>query len=194
MKIFTLKATIMNMLDEKIKRVLESGTKIEKIETLESLENTNDPEIISKVISKLDDADIEVRGEAFSSLILNENDISNILVQNLKSENKNIRGFSTLVLANRRNSDSISVITNLTKDQSGMVRECALGALGYLKAKQSRKEIHDCFFDSNIEVKKSALKASIDIGDKISNEEFIQLSKEKDPEIEKLLVQTKINS
>jgi HEAT repeat protein len=182
------------MLDEKINRVLESGTKIEKIETLESLENTNDPEIISKVISKLDDADIEVRGEAFSSLILNENDISNILIQNLKSENKNIRGFSTLVLANRRNSDSIAVITNLTKDQSGMVRECALGALGYLKAKQSRKEIHDCFFDSNIEVKKSALKASIDIGDKISNEEFIQLSKEKDPEIEKLLVQIKINS
>ena len=182
------------MLDEKINKILESGNKVEKIETLESLENTNDPEIISKIISKLDDSDIEVRGEAFSSLVLNENDISNMLIQNLKSESKNIRGFSTLVLANRRNSDSISVITNLTKDQSGMVRACALGSLGYLKAKQSRKEIHDCFFDSNVEVKKSALKAAIDIGDKISNEENIQLSKEKDPEIEKLLLQAKINS
>ena len=182
------------MLDEKIKRVLESGTKEEKIETLESLENTNDPEIINKIISKLDDSDIEVRGEAFSSLVLNENDISKMLVQNLKSKSKNIRGFSTLVLANRRNSDSISVITNLTKDQSGMVRACALGALGYLKAKQSCKEIHDCLFDSNIEVEKSALKATIDIGDKISSEEIIHLSKEKDPEIEKLLLQAKINS
>ncbi len=182
------------MLDEKINRVLESGNKVEKIETLESLENTNDPEIISKIISKLDDSDIEVRGEAFSSLVLNENDISNMLIQNLKSESKNIRGFSTLVLANRRNSDSISVITNLTKDQSGMVRACALGSLGYLKAKQARKEIHDCFFDSNVEVKKSALKAAIDIGDVISSEEIIHLSREKDPEIEKLLVQAKINS
>jgi HEAT repeat protein len=182
------------MINEKINQVLESGTKAEKIETLESLENTNDSEIINKIISKLDDSDIEVRGEAFSSLVLNKNDISDMLVQNLKSENKNIRGFSTLVLANRRNSDSISVITNLTKDQSGMVRACSLGALGYLKAKQSRKEIHDCFFDTNIEVKKSALKAAIDIGDKISSEEKIQLSKEKDPEIEKLLVQAKINS
>ncbi len=182
------------MLNEKIIRVLESGTKAEKIETLESLENTNDPEIINKIISKLDDSDIEVRGEAFSSLVLNENDISKILFENLRSESKNIRGFSTLVLANRRNSDSISVITNLTKDQSGMVRACALGALGYLKAKQSSREIHDCFFDSNIEVKKSALKAAIDIGDKISSDEIIHLSKEKDPEIEKLLVQAKINS
>jgi HEAT repeat protein len=182
------------MLNEKIIRVLESGTKAEKIETLESLENTNDPEIINKIISKLDDSDIEVRGEAFSSLVLNENDISKILFENLRSESKNIRGFSTLVLANRRNSDSISVITNLTKDQSGMVRACALGALGYLKAKQSSREIHDCFFDSNIEVKKSALKAAIDIGDKISSEEIIRLSREKDPEIEKLLVQVKINS
>ena len=182
------------MLDEKINRVLESGTKIEKIETLETLENTNDPEIIGKIVSKLDDPDIEVRGEAFSSLVLNENDISNTLIQNLKSESKNIRGFSILVLANRRNSDSISEITVLTKDQSGMVRACALGALGYLKAKQSHKEIHDCFFDSNIEVKKCALKAAIDIGDKISSKEIIQLSKEKDPEIEKLLVQAKINS
>ena len=182
------------MLDEKINRVLEFGTKVEKIEILESLENTQDPEIINKIISKLDDSDIEVRGEAFSSLVLNENDISKMLVQNLKSESKNIRGFSTLVLANRRNSDYISVITNLTKDQSGMVRACALGALGYLKAKRSGKEIHDCFFDSNIEVKKSALKAAIDIGDKISSEEIIHLSKEKDPEIEKLLLQAKINS
>ena len=182
------------MSNKKINRILESGTKEEKIKTLESLENTNDPEKINTIISKLDDPDIEVRGEAFSSLVLNENDISNILIQNLKSESKNIRGFSTLVLANRRNSDSVSEIINLTKDQSGMVRACALGALGYLKAKQSSKEIHDCFFDSNLEVKKSALKAAIDIGDKISSEEITQLLKEKDPDIEKLLVQAKVNS
>ena len=181
------------MSNEKI-RILESGSKEEKIVTLESLANTNDSQLIDKIISMLDDSDIEVRGEAFSSLVLNENNISNPLINNLKSESKNIRGFSALVLANRRNSDAISEITNLTKDQSGMVRACAVGALGYLKAKQSSKEIHDCFSDSNLEVKKSALKAAINIGDQFSNEEISELSKDKDPEIEKLLVEAKINS
>jgi len=181
------------MSNEKI-GVLDSGSKEEKIAILESLTNTNDFHIINKIISKLDDPDIEVRGEAFSSLVLNENNISEPLIDNLESESKNIRGFSALVLANRRSSDAISEITNLTKDQSGMVRACALGALGYLKAKQSSKQIHSCFFDSNIEVKKSALKAAINIGDKISNEEISQLSKDKDPEIEKLLLEAKLNS
>ena len=181
------------MSNEKI-RVLDSGSKEEKIVALESLTNTNDSQTINMIISKLDDSDIEVRGEAFSSLVLNENNISSNLIDNLKSDNKNIRGFSALVLSNRRNTNAISEIINLTKDQSGMVRACALGSLGYLKAKQASKEIHECFIDSNIEVKKSALKAAINIGDVISSEEIIQLSKEKDPEIEKLLMQSKKNS
>jgi HEAT repeat protein len=184
----------MSLSAKKIAMIFELGTKDEKISTLESLANTNVPEIINKVISKLDDADIEVRGEAFSSLVLNENNISKFLIQNLNSESKNIRGYSALVLANRRNMDAISEIINLTKDQSGMVRSCALGALGYLKANQASKVIHSCIFDSNLEVKKSALKAAIDIGEKISNEEIKELSKEKDPEIKKLLVQVKVNS
>ena len=184
----------MSLSAKKVAMIFELGTKDEKISTLEYLANTSDPEIINKVISKLDDSDIEVRGEAFSSLVLNENNISKFLIQNLNSESKNIRGYSALVLANRRNTDAISEIINLTKDQSGMVRACALGALGYLKAKQASKVIHSCFLDSNLEVKKSALKAAIDVGDKISNEEIKELSKEKDPEIEKLLVQVKVNS
>ncbi len=182
------------MSDEKINKIFESGTKGEKISTLEYFVNTKDPQIINKIISKLDDSDIEVRGEAFSSLVLNENNISNLLIQNLNSESKNIRGYTALVLANRKNSEAILAITNLTKDQSGMVRACALGALGYLKAKQSSQEIHECFFDSNLEVKKSALKAAIDIGDKISNEEIKKLLMENDPEIEKLLGQSRGNS
>ena len=182
------------MSDEKVNKILESGTKEEKISALEYFANTNDPLTINKIISKLDDSDIEVRGEAFSSLVLNENNISNLLIQNLNSESKNIRGYAALVLANRRNSDAIFAITNLTKDQSGMVRACALGSLGYLKAKQSSKEIHECFLDSNLEVKKCALKAAIDIGDKISSKEIKELSMENDPEIEKLLGQARVSS
>ena len=68
-----------------------------------------------------------------------------------------------------------------------MVRSCALGALGYLKAKEFSKNIHDCFSDSNIEVKRSALYASILIGEKINQENISKLRKENDAEIEKIL-------
>ena len=182
------------MSKEDLNKIFDSGTKDEKIGLLESLANSNDPQMIKKIISKLDDSDIEVRGEAFSSLVLNENNISNQLIQNLKSDSKNVRGFSTLVLANRRNSEAIPEIIYLTKDESGMVRACALGALGYLKASKASKEIHECFSDSNLEVKKSAIKAALDIGDVISSDEINQLSKESDPEIEKLLLQARAKS
>ena len=182
------------MSEKRVDEIFESGSKQEKIATLESLANIDDNNIVNKIISKLDDPDIEVRGEAFSSLVLNENNISELLIQNLSSESKNVRAFSALVLANRRDSAAISDIIKLTKDKSGMVRSCALGALGYLKANQASKEIHECFFDSNLEVKKSALKAAIDISDKISKDEIKELTKENDHEIEKLLVQARKNS
>ena len=56
-----------------IKEILDLGTSEEKIKILESLSSTDNIEIIQKIISKLDDDDIQVRGEAFSSLVLNEN-------------------------------------------------------------------------------------------------------------------------
>ena len=68
-----------------------------------------------------------------------------------------------------------------------MVRSCALGALGHLKAKEFSKNIHDCFSDPNIEVKRSALYAAISMDEKISLENISKLRKENDDEIEKIL-------
>ncbi len=178
---------------DEINKVLDSGSKDEKSKILESLTDTSDREIINKIISKLDDPEIAVRGEAFSVLVLNENNISEFLINNLSSESKNVRGFSVLVLANRKDSDAIPAIINLTNDSSSMVRSCALGALGYLKAVQASKVIHNCLLDNNLEVKKSAVKAVIDIGDKIPPKEINEISKEKDEELEKLLVLAKQN-
>lgn len=175
----------------KIIQVLDYGSKKEKIDMLESLTYVNDPQIINKIISKLDDSDIEIRGEAFSTLVLNNNKISRFLIDNLKSESKSIRGFSALILANRKDRDAISSIINLTKDSSSMVRSCALGALGYLKAKQAQQAIHDCLHDSNLDVKKSALKAAIDTGYKISEKEIDEITKDGDDEISSLLIQAK---
>ena len=78
---------------ENISKVLELGSCEEKIKVLETLECTENPEILEKIILKLDDDDIQVRGEAFSSLVLNENKISSVLIKSLSSVNKNIRGF-----------------------------------------------------------------------------------------------------
>ena len=60
----------------RIYQILDSGSKKDKISVLESLSQSSDQEIINKIISKLDDSEIEVRGEAFSSLFLNKNNIS----------------------------------------------------------------------------------------------------------------------
>ncbi len=168
--------------------ILKNGTTSEKIRALESLSDSKSKEVILKVISELDDLDIKVRGEAFSCLVLNENDISDILIENLDSESKNIRAFLALVLANRKDKNAIPEIIRLTKDPSSMVRSCALGALGHLRAQEARREIHDCLRDSNMEVKKSALQAAIDVGESILSDEVTEISKEKDQELEKLLV------
>lgn len=170
-----------------IEEILDLGASEEKIKILESLSSTDNIEIIQKIISKLDDVDIKVRGEAFSSLVLNENKISDLLINSLGSQNKNIRGYAALVLSNRNDSNAIPEIIKLTYDQSSMVRACALGALGHLKAKEAKKVIHSCLFDSNLEVRKSALQAIIDLGYSLAEDEIKEISKEKDSELDRLL-------
>ena len=178
---------------ENILRNLESGTSDEKIKILENLDDEDNPELLQKIISKLDDDDVRVRGEAFSSLLLNENKISDFLMENLKSAKKNIRGFTSLVLANRNEESAIPEIIKLVKDESSMVRSCAIGALGHLKVKDSNEIILQSLSDSNLEVKKSVLQAMINLNIRISEDEIKEIVKEKDNEIEKLLMKLKMS-
>ena len=121
----------------RIHEILDSGTMRDKISILESLSQSSDQEIINKIIIKLDDSEIEVRGEAFSSLYLNKNDISKFLINALNSENKNIQAFSALVLANRGDVNAMPALELLAKDPSSMVGSYALGALEYLRANKA---------------------------------------------------------
>ena len=122
----------------KIFQILDSGSKEDKIGVLESLNQSNNPEIIRKIILMLNDPEIRVRGEAFSSLFLNKNDISEFLINTLSLENKNVKAFSALVLANRGDANAIPALELLSKDPSSMVKECALGALEYLRTNKAR--------------------------------------------------------
>ena len=176
---------------ENISKVLEFGNSKEKIKILETLNNEGDPNMLEKIISKLDDDDLEVRGEAFSSLLLNKNKISNFLINNLNTANKNIRSFVSLVLANRNETSAIPEIIKLVKDESSIVRSCALGALGHLKAIEAKEIFLEALLDSNIEVKKSALQAIIDLKIQLSEEKINEILKEKDIEIEKMISLTK---
>ena len=124
----------------RIQEILDSGTKYDKISIIESLSQSSDQEVINKIITKLDDSEIEIRGEAFSSLFLNKNDISKFLIVALSSENKNIKAFSALVLANRGDANAIPALELLAKDPSSMVESCALGALEYLRTNKSSKK------------------------------------------------------
>ena len=116
----------------RIHQILDSGSNKDKINVLESLCQSSDQETICKIISKLDDSEIQVRGEAFSSLFINKNDISQLLINALSSENKNIKAFSALVLANRGDANAVPALESLSKDPSSIVSSCALGALEYL--------------------------------------------------------------
>jgi len=97
----------MKLSYDEIHHILDNGTVEEKIKVLESLSDENNPEIIKKIVIKLDDPDIQVRGEVFSSLILNKNKITKFLIQSLNSDSQNIKGFGALILANRNETESI---------------------------------------------------------------------------------------
>ncbi len=172
---------------KKISNILKSDNISNKISVLSGLTRITDSKIIKEIISGLDDEEIQVRGEAFSSLFLNDNDISEILLSSLMHESKNIRGFCALILANRGNTNSINSLINLTKDTSGMVRSCAFGALGHLRAKKAKNEIHTGIFDENNEVKKSAAFALYLIEEKLSELEKKELETQNDNDFEKIL-------
>lgn len=166
---------------------LASGTSEEKIAILEALSDSDELRHVEAVISMLDDPDIRVRGEAFSSLVGNNGKISKILIHHMNSPSKFVRGFATLVLANRNDRDGIPGITGLTEDPSSMVRSCAVGSLGFLGAQSASKAIHHCLTDPSIEVKKSALQAIIKIGERLRPEEVAKIGNS-DDELEKLLM------
>ena len=172
---------------ENISKVLEFGDSKEKIKILEGLEDSDNLEILEKIILKLDDEDIQVRGEAFSSLVLNKNKISDFLINNLNTSNENIKSSIALVLANRNETSAISEIMKLVKDKRSMVRSCALGALGHLKAQEAKEIFLEALSDPNLEVRKSALQAIIDLKIIVSEDKIKEIFKEKDSEIKKMI-------
>ena len=172
-------------------KILESGTTQNKIEILETLYNTNDLKILGQIILRLNDDSIQVRGEAFNALLLNQNKISKILINNLSSSNKNIKGFTSLVLANRNEKSAIPEIIKLVEDEHGMVRSCAIGALGYLKAENITNVILKSLLDSNLDVQKSAIQAAIQLDIIVSEGEIKEISKNNDQQIKNLLLKLK---
>ena len=157
-----------------------------RLDILPKLTQTNDPEIIWEIISLFDAEKIEIRGEVFSTLFLNENDILEQLLRGLKHESKNVRGYTLLVIANRNEKDATKEIIELTNDSSGLVRTCAYGALGHLKVKESSKELHQGIFDSNLEAVKSAAYALARINEKISQEEIDSMKRLERIDFEKI--------
>jgi len=158
-----------------------------KKNALSRLTQTDKPEIIQEMIKLFDNENIEIRGEVFGILFLNKNNILKELIIGLNHESKNVRAYTTLVLANRNEKESIQEIIKLTKDSSGLVRTCVYGALGHLGVKEVAKELHEGIFDSNVEAVKSAAYALSRIGEKISQKEIVEIHRFKDPEFNKIL-------
>ena len=90
----------MTLPKDLILNLLDSSNKNKQKSMLSQLTHNKDEGIIKNIISLFDDDDIKIRGEVFSILCLNENDISEILIDSLTSKSKNIRAFCSLILAN----------------------------------------------------------------------------------------------
>ena len=178
---------------ENISRILETGQSQKKIEILETLHDTNDLKILQQIISRLNDDSIEVRGEAFNALVLNQNEISKILIKNLNSTNKNIKAFTSLVLANRNDKNAIPEIIKIVNDEHERVRSCAIGALGYLKAENISEIILKLISDSSLEVQISALNAAIQTKISIPKQKIKEISKNNEPQIKNLLLKSIIS-
>ena len=73
------------MNDERILELLKKEDSKQNI--LTKLTQTNDPKIIQEIIKLFDDDDIAIRGEVFSTLFLNKNNILEPLIYGLKNEN-----------------------------------------------------------------------------------------------------------
>ncbi|MDC0036116.1 HEAT repeat domain-containing protein [Nitrosopumilus sp.] len=172
-------------------KILESGTSQKKIGVLETLHSINNSEILQQIILRLNDNSIQVRGEAFNALLLNQNNISKILIDNLSSTNKNIKGFTALVLANRNEKSAIPEIKKIVNNEHGMVRSCAIGSLGYLGAKEITNIILKALTDSNLEVQKSALQTAIQTNIFVPEEIIKEISKNNDSQIKNLLLKLK---
>ena len=167
--------------------ILELFKNKDSKQILTTLTHTNDPETIQEIIKLFDNENVEIRGEVFSTLFLNKNNILKELVMGLHHESKNVRAFLILVLANRNEKNAIKEIRRLTTDSSGLVRTCAYGALGHLEVKEGREEMHEGIFDSNVEAVKSAAFALSRIGEKISQAEIEKLQSFDDQDFEKIL-------
>jgi HEAT repeat protein len=176
---------------ENILKILETGENQKKIEILETLHDTDNLKILQQIISRLNDDSIQVRGEAFNALILNQNKISKILIKNLNSTNKNIKGFTSLVLANRNDKDAIPEIIKIVNDKHERVRSCAIGALGYLKAENISEIILKLISDSSLEVQISALNAAIQTKISIPKQKIKEISKNDEPQLKNLLLKLK---
>ena len=72
-----------------------------------------------------------------------------------------------------------------------MVRSCAIGALGYLKAEKISNIILESVLDSNLEVQKSALQATIQLGIIIPEYKIKEILKNNDQQIKNLLLKLK---
>ena len=176
---------------ENILKILETGESQKKIEILETLHDTDNLKILQQIISRLNDDSIQVRGEAFNALLLNQNKISKILIKNLNSTNKNIKGFTSLVWANRNDKDAIPEIIKIVNDKHERVRSCAIGALGYLKAENISEIVLKLISDSSLEVQISALNAAIQTKISIPKQKIKEISKNDEPQIKNLLLKLK---
>lgn len=173
------------------------GPNRDKIRRLRSVPDGDGSRLVELAVSALDDADIEVRGEAFSRLVAGRADIAGHVEPLLASPSRNVRAFCALVLANRGDVQCAGAVAGLAGDPSAAVRSCAMGSLGHMAVRASPaplpgadvavRAVRSCLGDGDLEVRRSALHAAACLGMELTSSEGAALAAAGDAEIDRLL-------
>lgn len=173
------------------------GPNRDRIRRLRSVPDRDGSRLVELAVSALDDADIEVRGEAFSRLVAGRADIAGHIEPHLASPSRNVRAFCALVLANRGDVQCAGAVAGLAGDPSAAVRSCAMGSLGHMAVRASPaplpgadaavRAVRSCLGDGDLEVRRSALHAAACLGMELTSSEGAALAAAGDAEIDRLL-------
>ena len=174
------------------------GTKAGKMRALRLVRDAAGGSLAALAMPALADEDIEVRGEAFSTLVASAADIAGDIAPFLASPDKTVRAHSALVLANRGDARLAGRVALLAADASAAVRAAAMGSLGHMAVRSARlplpgagpgapAAVRACLFDASLEVRRSALQAASDMGLELSESEAGALAAAGDAEIDRLL-------
>ncbi len=146
---------------------LESFSLATRLQAVRELAPQRDPASLRLLISSLSNGNWQVRAEAFDALSAAGTEAVPFLVEALRGENDQVTWRSCLVLGGLKAREAADSLTGLL-DRDGIIRECAIWALGEIGDKSASTALLRYLHDADPVVRQEAENALVKIGKKDS--------------------------